>query len=112
MLGPDRTLESYIVLGLPRAAAGIGLLHDRGEAVPQDPSVLLRLDGPDAAGGESPVTSESTVCHCEGVTMGRIADAVDEGTVTVEEVSCATWASGGCKAAVARIIEVHPAVAV
>ncbi|MEX5237394.1 FAD-dependent oxidoreductase [Kocuria arenosa] len=115
VLGSDRTLEGYIVLGLPRSAAGIGLLYDRGEAVPEDPSVLLRLDGPDAGSGESQMTPESTVCHCAGVTMGRITDVVEEGAATVEEVSCATRAStgcGGCKAAVARIIEVHRGVAV
>ena len=115
VLGPDRTLEGYIVLGLPRSAAGIGLLYDRGEAVPEDPSVLLRLDGPDAGSGESPMTPESTVCHCAGVTMGRITDVVEQGAATVEEVGCATRAStgcGGCKAAVARIIEVHRGVAV
>jgi assimilatory nitrate reductase electron transfer subunit len=47
--------------------------------------------------------------------MGRIAHAVDEGACTVEEVSCATRAStgcGGCKAAVARIIEEHRGVTV
>jgi assimilatory nitrate reductase electron transfer subunit len=115
VLGPDRSLEGYIVLGLPRAAAGIGLLHDRGEPVPLDPSVLLRLDGPDAGNEPAQPSPEATVCHCAGVTMGRIADAVDDGASTVEEVSCATRAStgcGGCKAAVARIIEVHRGVAV
>ena len=114
VLGPDRTLEGYIVLGLPRSAAGIGLLYDRGEAVPDDPSVLLRLDGPDAGGTENQMSPESTVCHCAGVTMGRITDVVEEGASTVEEVSCATRAStgcGGCRAAVARIIEVHRGVA-
>ncbi|WP_298582631.1 FAD-dependent oxidoreductase [uncultured Kocuria sp.] len=112
VLGPDRTLEGYIVLGLPRAAAGIGLLHDRGETVPEDPSVLLRLDGPDAGGEESPMTPESTVCHCAGVTMGGITDAVGRGAATVEEVSCATRAStgcGGCKDAVRRLVEEHAA---
>ncbi|MFI7484282.1 FAD-dependent oxidoreductase [Kocuria sp. M1R5S2] len=115
VLGPDRSLEGYIVLGLPRSAAGIGLLHDRGEPVPEDPSVLLRLDGPDAEGTESRLTPESTVCHCAGVSMGRIADAVDEGAATVEEVGCATRAGtgcGGCRSAVARIIEAHRGVAV
>ena len=115
VLAPDRTLEGYIVLGLPRSAAGIGLLYDRGEAVPEDPSVLLRLDGPDAGGGESQMSPESTVCHCAGVTMGRITDVVEEGAATVEEVSCATRAStgcGGCRGAVARIIEVRRGVAV
>ncbi len=115
VLGPDRCLEGYIVLGLPRAAAGIGLLHDRGEPVPLDPSVLLRLDGPDAGNEQAQPSPEATVCHCAGVTMGRIADAVDGGASTVEEVGCATRAStgcGGCRAAVARIIEVHRGVAV
>ncbi|GAA1746608.1 FAD-dependent oxidoreductase [Kocuria aegyptia] len=113
VLRPDRTLEGYIVLGLPRAAAEIGLLHDRGEAVPEDPGVLLRLDGPDAgARQEARMTPESTVCHCAGVTMGRIADAVGAGAATVEEVGCATRAStgcGGCKDAVRRIVEEHAA---
>lgn len=115
VLGPDRRLEGYVVLGLPRAAAEIGLLHDRGEAVPQDPGVLLRLDGPDAPRGETRLSPESTVCHCAGVTMGRIAHAVDEGAGTVEEVGCATRAStgcGGCRAVVARIIEEHGGVTV
>ena len=115
VLGPDRTLEGYIVLGLPRSAAGIGLLHDRGEAVPEDPSVLLRLDGPDAGAGESRMTPESTVCHCAGVTMGRITDVVAKGATTVEEVGCATRAAtgcGGCRGAVRRLIEEHAAAAV
>ncbi|MFC4902329.1 MULTISPECIES: FAD-dependent oxidoreductase [Kocuria] len=110
VLRPDRTLAGYTVLGLPRAAAEIGLLHDRGEAVPEDPSVLLRLDGPDAGAGERPTTPESTVCHCAGVSKGRIADAVAEGAATVEAVGRATRAAtgcGGCKAAVARIIDAH-----
>ena len=115
VLGPDRTLEGYIVLGLPRSAAGIGLLYDRGEAVPEDPSVLLRLDGPDAGSGESRAIPESTLCHCAGVTAGRIADAVTEGARTVEEVSCATRAAtgcGGCRSAVRELIEKHAAAAV
>lgn len=112
VLGPDRTVEGYVVLGLPRAAAEIGLLHDRGEAVPQDPSVLLRLDGPDAGAAQTRLTPESTVCHCAGVTMGRITDAVVEGAATVEAVGCATRAAtgcGGCRTSVQRLIEEHTA---
>jgi assimilatory nitrate reductase electron transfer subunit len=113
VLRPDRTLEGYIVLGLPRAAAEIGLLHDRGEPVPEDPGVLLRLDGPDAgAPQETRLTPESTVCHCAGVTMGRITDAVGQGAATLEEVSCATRAStgcGGCTDTVRRLVEEHAA---
>ena len=113
VLRPDRTLEGYIVLGLPRAAAEIGLLHDRGEPVPEDPGVLLRLDGPDAgAQQETRLTPESTVCHCAGVTMGRITDAVGQGAATLEEVSCATRAStgcGGCTDTVRRLVEEHAA---
>ena len=80
VLAPDRTLEGYIVLGLPRSAAGIGLLHDRGEPVPEEPGVLLCPDGPDAgAPQETPMTPGSTVCHCAGVTLGRITEAVGQG---------------------------------
>ncbi|MEX5295331.1 FAD-dependent oxidoreductase [Kocuria sp. CPCC 205268] len=116
VLRPDRTIAGYAVLGLPRSAAGIGLLHDRGEPVPADPSVLLRPDGPDAAAQqETRMTPGSTVCHCAGVTLGRITEAVGQGASTVEEVSCATRAAtgcGGCADAVRRLVEEHAAAAV
>ncbi|MEX5300307.1 FAD-dependent oxidoreductase [Kocuria sp. CPCC 205292] len=113
VLRPDRTLAGYVVLGLPRSAAGIGLLHDRGEPVPEDPSVLLRPDGPDAGAQQEPrPTPGTTVCHCAGVTRGRIAEAVEQGAATLEEVRCATRAAtgcGGCGDAVRRLVEEHAA---
>lgn len=80
---------------------------------PEDPSVLLRPDGPDAGPQqEARPTPGTTVCHCAGVTRGRIAEAVEQGAATLEEVRCATRAAtgcGGCGDAVRRLVEEHAA---
>ncbi|WP_101852689.1 FAD-dependent oxidoreductase [Kocuria flava] len=111
VLRPDRTLAGYVALGLPRAAAEVGLLHERGTPVPADPGVLLRLDGVDAPAPAAP-GPEATVCSCAGVSAARIVRAVDDGADSLDAVRRTTRAStgcGGCTDRVRRLVEEHAA---
>ncbi|MEV7131845.1 FAD-dependent oxidoreductase [Arthrobacter sp. NPDC093128] len=103
-------LEGLVAVGMPRTAAELVSLFERGDELPADRSLLLRLDGPDqlaAAGNSDP---ERTVCRCAGVTGTKIQDAVVDGCSTVAEVSGATRAGtgcGGCHSDIKDIIEKH-----
>ncbi|WP_426998677.1 FAD-dependent oxidoreductase [Pseudarthrobacter sp. N5] len=104
-------LEGLVSVGMPRTAAELVQLFERGAELPADRSLLLRLDGPDQlaapAGAQDP---ESTVCRCAGVTGTKISDAVAGGCSTVADVSKATRAGtgcGGCHEDIQGIIEKH-----
>ena len=42
-------LEGFVSMGMPRTAAELVQLFERGAELPADRSLLLRLDGPDQA---------------------------------------------------------------
>jgi len=115
----DGVLEGLVCIGMPRTAAELVLLFERGAELPADRSGLLRLDGPEqllASSGPSagaagaPADPEHTVCRCAGVSRGRIEAAVGEGCGTVAEVSGSTRAGtgcGGCHDSIRELIERH-----
>jgi assimilatory nitrate reductase electron transfer subunit len=92
-------LAAFVSVGMPRTGAELTLLFEQGAPLPADRSVLLRLDGPDAAPGGSgagALTPASVVCTCNGVTAQRITDAAASGCTTVDAVGRATRAGTGC----------------
>lgn len=103
-------LEGLVAVGMPRSAAELVQLFERGAELPADRSLLLRLDGPDQVAAAGAGDPERTVCRCAGVSGTKIADAVTGGCSTVGEVSGATRAGtgcGGCHDDIKGIIEKH-----
>ena len=102
-------LEGIVAVGMPRTAAELVGLFERGAELPADRSLLLRLDGPDQLPGAA-ADPQGTVCRCAGVSGAAIAGAVEEGCSTVAEVSKATRAGtgcGGCHEDIKGLIERH-----
>lgn len=106
-------LAGFVALGMPRAAGELTLLFESEAELPADRSVILRLDGPEAAlaaGGGTGAGPESTLCRCAGVSRGAVEEAVVGGCSSVEAVSRATRAGtgcGGCRDGVRELIERH-----
>jgi len=112
----DGVLVGFVSVGLPQAGAELTLRYERGAGLVADPAALLRLDAADAGAAKAtddPLGSEATVCWCNGVTAGRIAEAVGDGCGTVEEVGRCTRAGtgcGGCKGRITALLAAVPAV--
>ncbi|MEK0155374.1 FAD-dependent oxidoreductase [Arthrobacter oryzae] len=103
-------LEGLVAVGMPRTAAELVSLFERGDELPADRSLLLRLDGPDQLASPGNSDPARTVCRCAGVSGTKIQDAVVDGCSTVAEVSGATRAGtgcGGCHSDIKDIIEKH-----
>ncbi|MEC5180229.1 FAD-dependent oxidoreductase [Arthrobacter sp. CG_A4] len=103
-------LEGLVAVGMPRTAAELVQLFERGAELPADRSLLLRLDGPDQAAAAGAADPERTVCRCAGVSGTAIAAAIASGCGTVAEVAGATRAGtgcGGCHEEIMGIIEKH-----
>lgn len=101
-------LEGFVCVGMPRTAAELTLLYQRGSELPADRSVLLRYDGPDyepSSGGDA-FAPGATVCWCNGVTVGAITESAGTGNTTVACISAATRAGTGCGGCKGRIGEV------
>ncbi|TFB46297.1 FAD-dependent oxidoreductase [Cryobacterium tagatosivorans] len=101
-------LEGFVCVGMPRTAAELTLLFERGSELPADRSVLLRFDGPDyvpTAGGDA-FAPDATVCWCNGVTVGAITDSAGAGNATVACIGAATRAGTGCGGCKTRIGEI------
>jgi assimilatory nitrate reductase electron transfer subunit len=103
-------LEGFVAVGMPRTAAELTLLFERGSELPADRSVLLRYDGPDyePAGNSDAFAPEATVCWCNGVTVGAIEAAAEAGNDTVPCIGTATRAGtgcGGCKGRIGEVLE-------
>ena len=108
MVTRDGILEGFVCVGMPRTAAELTLLFERRSELPADRSVLLRYDGPDydpSASGDS-FAPTATVCWCNGVTVGAIAESASAGNTTVACISSATRAGTGCGGCKGRIGEV------
>ncbi|TFC28156.1 NAD(P)/FAD-dependent oxidoreductase [Cryobacterium sp. TMT1-3] len=100
-------LEGFVCVGMPRTAAELTLLFERGSELPADRSVLLRYDGPDyepSAG--SAFALDATICWCNGVTVGAITEAAEAGNATVACIGAATRAGTGCGGCTTRIGDV------
>ncbi|MFB6609380.1 FAD-dependent oxidoreductase [Agromyces sp. NPDC056379] len=109
MVTEDGALTGFVSVGMPRTAAELTLLFERRGELPADRSVLLRFDGPDydPSTDADAFAPASTVCWCNGVTVGRIEEAAACGVATVEGVGRETRAGtgcGGCKGRIAEII--------
>ncbi|HEV7185905.1 MAG TPA: FAD-dependent oxidoreductase [Leifsonia sp.] len=103
----DGILTGFVSVGLARAGAELTLLFERGSEAPADPSVFLRLDAPTAEAVTSdPLAPDTTVCWCNGVTAGRITEAAQAGSDTVECVGRDTRAGTGCGGCKGRIAEI------
>ncbi|KRE70538.1 FAD-dependent oxidoreductase [Arthrobacter sp. Soil762] len=103
-------LEGLVAVGMPRTAAELVGLFERGAELPADRSLLLRLDGPDQLAASGPADPAGTVCRCAGVSGAKIQGAVADGCSTVAEVSKATRAGtgcGGCHEDIKGLIEKH-----
>jgi len=103
-------LEGMVCIGLPRTAAELTLMFERGSELPADRSVLLRNDGPDYAPAtdSDALAPDATVCWCNGVTVAHIHESVDAGDTTVACVGKSTRAGtgcGGCKGRIGELIE-------
>lgn len=103
-------LTGFVSVGMPRTAAELTLLFERGSELPSDASVLLRFDGPDGlAEPDGGFTPSATVCWCNGVTGEQILDAAQTCEPTVAGIGAATRAGtgcGGCRGRIAELLEV------
>ena len=100
-----------ILVGVPGAVGTVTQLFDRGSLAPVDRAGLL-FPGRRAAAAvvDSPshLPRSAQVCRCNGVTKGAIQDCVLAGAVTVDAVAertRATTGCGGCRDAVAGIVD-------
>ncbi|KQX07226.1 MULTISPECIES: NAD(P)/FAD-dependent oxidoreductase [unclassified Leifsonia] len=100
-------LTAFVCVGMPRTAAELTLLYERGSELPADRSVLLRFDGPDftPASDSDVFAPGATVCWCNGVTVAHIADSAACGNTTVTCISKDTRAGTGCGGCTGRIAE-------
>lgn len=110
MVSRAGVLEGFVSVGMPRTAAELTLLFERGGELPADRSLLLRLDGPDDEPGTGAdlFAPTATVCWCNGVTVERIQASVAAGNDTVACLGKDTRAGtgcGGCKGRLAELIE-------
>jgi len=108
MVTRDGVLIGLVCVGMPRTAAELVLLFERGSELPADRSSLLRLDGADSLPSAAAGDPADTVCRCAGVSRGSIEQAAVVGCSTVAEVSASTRAGtgcGGCHGDIRTIIE-------
>ncbi|MHA7986880.1 FAD-dependent oxidoreductase [Rathayibacter sp. CAU 1779] len=91
-------LTGFAAVGMPRTAAELTLLFERGAELPADRSLVLRFDGVDhdPTAEASAITPDTTICWCNGVSAGRIEEAIACGAATVADVGGATRAGTGC----------------
>ncbi|MCD2442444.1 FAD-dependent oxidoreductase [Agromyces sp. SYSU K20354] len=108
MVTDDGALTGFVSVGMPRTAAELTLLFERRGELPADRSLLLRFDGPDydPAADADAFAPTTTVCWCNGVTVGRIEESAACGNTTVECVGRDTRAGTGCGGCKGRIAEV------
>jgi assimilatory nitrate reductase electron transfer subunit len=98
-------LTGFVCVGMPRTAAELTLLYERGDELPADRSLLLRFDGPDfdPMAASAALGPNATVCWCNGVSVGQIDDSIKAGSTTVECVGRDTRAGTGCGGCRTRI---------
>lgn len=108
MVTEDGVLTGFVSVGMPRTAAELTLLFERGGELPADRSLLLRFDGPDydPSADADAFAPTATVCWCNAVTVGRIEESAASGSTTVECVGRDTRAGTGCGGCKGRIADV------
>lgn len=104
----EGVLEGFVCAGMPRLAAELTLLFQRGSSLPADPADLLHLDGIAAVTAENAgVAADETVCWCNGVSAGTITECVAHGADSVAAVGSKTRAGtgcGGCRGRIAQLL--------
>ncbi|MDT0442544.1 FAD-dependent oxidoreductase [Streptomyces johnsoniae] len=88
-------IASAVLLGLPRAIAAVGQLHDSGSPVPSDRLALL-LGARPAARPAPAASADAVVCACNNVTGRTLLDAVAAGARDTAALARATRATTGC----------------
>lgn len=108
MVTEGGALTGFVSVGMPRTAAELTLLFERRGELPADRSILLRFDGPDydPSADADAFAPGTTVCWCNGVTVGRIEASAACGNTTVDRVGRDTRAGTGCGGCKGRIAEV------
>ncbi|MDN4482419.1 FAD-dependent oxidoreductase [Demequina lignilytica] len=92
-------LVGATVVGDKVTATELSALYTRMLPVPTDPAHLIVRPIPGAAPARrsaAELEPEDTVCQCNGVSKGRICEAIADGCSSLEDVSRATRASTGC----------------
>jgi nitrite reductase (NADH) large subunit len=93
----DGKLAGAILLGETDQAARLMQLFVSGGALPARRSELLFGGaGQAAALGACGLPDDAQICNCNGVSKGRIMDAMRQGCVTVGRIGAATRAGTGC----------------
>lgn len=112
MVSAGGILTGFVCVGMPRTAAELTLLYERGDELPADRSLLLRFDGPDfdPSAASAALSADATVCWCNGVSAAQIAASITAGSDTVECVGRDTRAGtgcGGCRTRIADMLSAH-----
>ncbi|MBG6184639.1 assimilatory nitrate reductase electron transfer subunit [Arthrobacter sp. CAN_A214] len=110
MVTRSGVLTGLVCVGMPRTAAELVLLFERGRELPADRSSLLRLDGAEEEGALRRSDPADTLCRCAGVARGTVSSALEGGCSTVDEVSADTRAGtgcGSCHSDIRALIEQH-----
>lgn len=111
MVTRNGVLTAFACVGMPKTAAELTVLYERGSELPADRSILLRFDGPDYASAASTIDEfapDATVCLCNGVTVAHVEDSINEGNNTIECIGKATRAGtgcGGCKGKISELLK-------
>ena len=103
MISSDGILTGFVCVGMPRTAAELTLLYERGDELPADRSLLLRFDGPDFDPSAAALSPDATVCWCNGVSVAQIDESISAGNATIECVGRDTRAGTGCGGCRTRI---------
>lgn len=113
MVSEDGILTGFVCVGMPRTAAELTLMYERGDELPADRSLLLRFDGPDfdPASASAALAPHATVCWCNGVSVEQIGASISAGNTTVECVGRDTRAGTGCGGCRSRISDMLAAQA-
>jgi assimilatory nitrate reductase electron transfer subunit len=112
MVSADGILTGFVCVGMPRTAAELTLMYERGDELPADRSLLLRFDGPDfdPTVATAALAPHATVCWCNGVSVEQIGDSISAGNSTVECVGRDTRAGtgcGGCRTRISDMLAAH-----
>jgi assimilatory nitrate reductase electron transfer subunit len=92
----DGVLTGFVAVGMPRTAAELVLLYERGAELPADRSTLFRLDDAAMSLPSAPAGPDDVLCRCSGATHGQVRHAVGEGCSSVEQVGASCRAGTGC----------------
>ena len=94
----DGVLSGAILLGDASVAPSLLQMFDRATRIPGSPAEMLF---PSSASGQAPLAvadlpADAQICNCNGVSKGRILEAVDKGCRSFKAVCDATRAGTGC----------------